>query len=210
MQLSETGANSFMSIAGESQPGSYVAPLKQSFNTLLLIMSGEAPHMIRQGEYGEQRIIVVEEQRTNRYEILLDEKRWIDAIQGVGDVNFQAITRGGREMDDILKQQAKTKKNTNDAADSIIDSSRHAGGYAGLAMLGVGLVVKGVSAAMAVEADTRCWQTLPGSIQPVALNLPSGKHKLNIYAFDDYEYSHNKIIEQSIRSDELNVILVFP
>ncbi len=203
-QLAQTGVDSFMSIAGEAQSDAYIAPLTQPFNTLLLIMSGEAPHMIRQGEYGEQRVIVLEAQPTNRYEILLDGERWFDAIQGVGDINFQAATRGGRQMDDVLSKQAKTKKTTYEIGDTFTDD------VGGLAGLFIGSIIKGVSAAMTVEADVRCWQTLPGSIQPVPLNLPPGEHKFDIYAFDGYVYSHHTPTNTDIRPGELNIVFVFP
>lgn len=203
-QLSETGINSLLSIAGEGQEREYVLPMVGDFNTLVLVMSGGGPYMLRQGEYGEQRVIVVEAQRTNRYEICLDGSQWFDAIQGVGDVNFQASTRGGREMDGILKRQASTKKTTSSIGDTFIQD---VGGVGGIA---VGLIFKAVSAAMTAQADIRCWQTLPGSIQPLPLMLSPGKHQLDVHAFDGYAHSHSNKIDIEVKPDNLTVVFVYP
>ncbi len=203
-KLSETGINSLVSLAGEGQDREYAMALTQDYNTLVLIMSGGGPYMMRQGQYGENRFIVIENQRTNRYEILLDGEQWVDAIQGVGDINFQASTRGGREMDGVLKRHAKAKHTTSEIGDTFI---QNVGGIEGIA---VGLLFKAVSSAMTAQADIRCWQTLPGAIQPVPLMLTPGKHQLDVHAFDGYAYSHNKLVEIDVAPEKLNIVFVYP
>jgi tetratricopeptide (TPR) repeat protein len=209
-QLAQTGVSSFKAIAGEEQDVEYIAPMMSSFNTLLLVMSGESPYMTRRGEYGEERVIVIESQSTNRYEVLLDDKKWHDALQGLGDINFQAATRGGREMDNVLKKHAKTKHATSEAGDAMLDMGSDVGGAGGLAVMGIGLIIKGISASMNAAADIRCWQTLPGSIQVLPLNLSAGMHEFDVHAFKGYQYSHCKTLQVDIQPQGLNIVFVFP
>jgi hypothetical protein len=51
---------------------------------------------------------------------------------------------------------------------------------AGLAMLGLGLVSKIVSAATTPEADTRTWNNLPLYLSFVAFELSPGQHTLTV------------------------------
>lgn len=164
----------------------YAAPLFEDWNTLVIVWSGKSPSMMRAGEYGEKRLIVKSPSPENRYEILVDEEQWRDAIQGFADVSFQATTRGGRVMDDVLANQAQVKDFTKDFGNALIDSADDVGGTGGLALLAVGLIVKGVSAAMNVEADIRCWQTLPDTFQVIPLNLKPGEHDLTVDCYDKY------------------------
>ena len=176
-QVSQVGLESFLSTADSGQDTAYLNPLMEpfSFNTLVLVMSGKGPLMERRGEYGENRIIVINDPPTNRFEVQLDETDWYDAIQGVGDINFQSSTRGGRMMDNVLAGHARTKRTTNQVGNAFLDAGRNTNNSeAAIVLMGIGLLVKGISATMTAAADIRCWQTLPASIQPLPLNLDPG------------------------------------
>jgi hypothetical protein len=154
------------------------------YNTLVVVWSGRAPTKSRAGQYGERSFLVLNRSRENRYEIGVDAAEpAYDGIDGVADINFQATTRGGRQMDNILKSQADVKAFTSGLGDALISSADDVGGYAGLAMLAVGLVSKGVSAATNAEADVRHWQCLPGALLVAPLKLPPGKHELVVEGY---------------------------
>ena len=101
----------------------------------------------------------------------------------LGDVNFQATTRGGRPMDGILAGKAKFKDNADVAGDVAMtagmmsvssgllnDSSSQlqAGALFGL----IGTIAKIASASTQPRADTRAWQPLPATLHAVALREP--------------------------------------
>jgi hypothetical protein len=195
--------------AMEKIDDAYGSPLFDEYNTLVIIWSGRSPSMVRAGQYGEQRMIVKNPSRENRYEVLVDGREWQDAIQGFGDVTFQATTRGGRMMDNVLANQAAAKAFTDGLGNAFIDAADDAGTpEAALAMLAIGLVVKGVGAAMNAEADIRSWQTLPDTFQVVPMTLAPGEHVLDINCFDQYIRTRNMKTKVSVEKKQVNVAFV--
>lgn len=196
-------------LTADSVDYDYVAPLFNDWNTLVVIWAGKAPSMIRTGEYGEQRTIVKNPSVENRYEVLVDEYQWHDAIQGFADVTFQATTRGGRMMDNVLANQAKIKDFTKGMGDAFIDAADDVGSpEAALVMLAAGLVIKGVSAAMKVEADIRCWRTLPDTFQVIPIDLAPGNHRLDIGCFDQYIKTRTVTAQITVENEPVNIAFV--
>jgi hypothetical protein len=104
------------------------------------------------------------------------------------DLCFQATTRGGRVMDHVLANKAVFKKTTDVAGNVALISggavlatqhSRDAQ-IAGMALLGVGLISKVISASTVPEADIRAWDNLPLHLSFVALELAPGPHTLQV------------------------------
>jgi hypothetical protein len=175
--------------AASAVPLQYVAPLTDgNYNTLLLIWSGRSPSKLRVGQYGEQTVYVINAPRDNRYEAAVDGGEPRDAIHGVADVRFQATTRGGRIMDNVLKSHAEFKGFTSSLGDSLISSAADNRNDAGsaLMLLAAGLIAKGVSAAAHAAADIRQWGTLPDSLQIVPLTLAPGQHRYAVQEYDQY------------------------
>jgi len=101
------------------------------------------------------------------------------------DLNFQAMTRGGRPVDAILNGKAEWKSNTEGASTALT-----AAGYtatlegavtnnqnlqsAGEIGMVVGLMGGLFAKAMTPAADMRTWSSLPAAIVLVAGQLPSG------------------------------------
>ena len=103
------------------------------------------------------------------------------------DLCFQATTRGGRVMDHVLANKA-VFKSTTDAVGNVgiiggavmAGTQRGAAQTAGLAMLGVGLISKIISASTTPAADIRAWDNLPLYLSFVALEMSPGPHTLTI------------------------------
>jgi len=164
---------------------SYYAPLVQQYNTLLLIWRGRSPEMRRTGEYGEERVLVKNPSIERHYEVQVDYSSWHDVIFGFANVSFQATTRGGREMDNVLADQASFKSTAHDIGDTLFDVADDVSDpYVALALLGAGLVSHGLGAATNVKADIRCWQTLPDEIAVVPLQLTAGVHQIQVDCYD--------------------------
>ena len=116
-------------------------------------------------------------------------------IAPADDLHFQAVSRGGRVMDHVLANKAVFKKTTDTIGNTAIltgaavgsmgamSGSRDAG-YAGLAILAIGLIAKGISAATTPTADIRCWDNLPQYLSLGLLQLPLGKHDATVEFID--------------------------
>lgn len=191
----------------------YVEPLLEpEFNTLLVVWSGECPSKQRAGKHGERAMLVVNPSSPNRYEINVDGETYYDAIQGVCDVSFQATTRGGRLMDNVLKSQAEFKEMTDGLGDSLINHSDDVSDpTAQLALLAIGLISKGVSAATNPEADIRQWATLPDTLQVLPLKLEPGAHQCLVEEYDGLVKTGERFARFEVSSDRLlNVVVVMP
>ncbi len=111
---------------------------------------------------------------------------WIDGeLRGptfmLADVDYQAQTRGGTEMEGIRRGKAVFKSVARTAGTTALilaagDESR--AGSRDKALIGAGLLV--VSALTASQADVRHWPTLPSSVQGAAFTVAPGVHEVRI------------------------------
>jgi tetratricopeptide (TPR) repeat protein len=151
------------------------ALLTGDYNALVVYPAGKSPRKMRVGVEGDTIIFDVPK---------LDIKPATASMNGnliegvamtnVADVCFQATTRGGREMDRILKGKASFKRTTVTVGRTMTEVGAQAGGLGGLAMALVGAAIQGVAGAVSPEADTRCWRTLPGEYDVLPLKLAPG------------------------------------
>jgi len=152
------------------------------FNALVVIWRGTAPQAVRSGRYGEIRLIQPGRINPNLvYSLQVDNT--VDApYPELGDINYQATTRGGRKMDNVLDNQASIKTATNVGGDAMIIAGAAGTGDSGadaVLILG-GILMKAISAAAHPEADTRFWHNLPAKFDIVPLRLAPGPHTLQL------------------------------
>lgn len=150
------------------------------FNAVVLLWNGTAPRMTRTGEYGEQRTIHPGTlPQTTHCSVLVDGIDY-DGTIGLGDLSYQATTRGGRLMDNVLGKQAQFKGTMNQGGNFLLQMSQQDYGN-DLVNLGVMLAAglfKATAAATRVEADIRFWQNLPCQFELLTLRLEPGVHPL--------------------------------
>lgn len=167
------------------------------FNTLVLLWNGIGPDMSRTGEYGEQRVIHPGTLPDKTLCSLMVNRADYDTIGGFGDVSFQATTRGGRVMDDVLGKQAAFKGTMDDSASMLLQMSQqdYGNGAVNLGMMAIAGICKATAAATKVEADIRHWKNLPCQMELLTLNLEPGTHDLIArhwrYATPVAEQEHN-------------------
>ena len=144
---------------------------------------GTPPSFVRGGQYGEHRGILPGGLPISDYEIIHNNMCY-GSIRGAASLGYQATTRGGRAMDNILSSQASFKGFTDDFGDSLIDAADDVGDpYVMLGLFVAGAISKGVSAATTVEADIRAWRTLPNEFQVVPMNLAPGNYEVRLCAY---------------------------
>lgn len=162
------------------------------FDTIAILWNGRGPRMMRTGEHGEQRIIVPGEISEEKFSVSLhDGNSDLNFINGLGNVNFQATTRGGREMDNVLKDKAAAKDALHATGSGLMavgagtlaasamnsfsnNSSNPYGMIAGLVMIGAGAGLDALSKSVNAEADTRNWRCLPYAMQFACFSSADG------------------------------------
>jgi tetratricopeptide (TPR) repeat protein len=198
-------------------------------NVLCFVEFGRGPRKIATGQYGEQLRFQVSPSRVRSAALSV-------AGQSLhflpwDNLNFQAVTRGGRVMDHILGNKAVFKQNANTvgnlalvgsaiAADNaykekrrvevdergrrrVVTETENSEGAENTAIaLGVlGLVSKIASAATQTQADIRTWDNLPQYLSFGSLRLPPGDHPAILQFFD----ADGRVIEDLTRRVTLPV-----
>ncbi|MEY4674052.1 MAG: hypothetical protein RL148_1836 [Planctomycetota bacterium] len=99
----------------------------------------------------------------------------------LADVDYQARTRGGTEMEGIRKGKAVFKSVARAAGQTALilgaldDSDK---GRRDKLIVGGALLL--ASVLTSTEADTRCWSTLPATVQGLCAEVPPGTHQLRV------------------------------
>lgn len=157
-------------------------------NVLVIVEYGPGPQKYGTGQYGEQlrfrtpgSPVVAAQIKTGSINL---------PVAPCDDLNFQAMTRGGRVMDHVLANKAVFKGTTDSIGDAAIitgavlaSERRHRNSAAdeiGLGLILVGLLSKGISAAATPEADIRTWDNLPQYISFATLKLAPGEHVVTV------------------------------
>ena len=170
--------------ADESFKLGELPPYKKEPNTLLFLEFGDGPRKYAAGEYGEQ--LRFESGRSPVKGAWVKVANKAIRIAPYDDVNYQAMTRGGRVMDHILANKAVFKSVTDDIGTAAIISGAvvgmhdHRNAEIGLGLVAAGVISKIFAAATTPNADTRAWNNLPGYISFVAVDLPPGSHTATI------------------------------
>ncbi len=150
------------------------------FNVLVLVPSGRCVDKTRTGADAEMVVFRQHVIPCEGPELYLDVQP-LDSVRclpvGV-DLEFQAMTRGGRRMDAILRGKAASRATTRGVGHAITEVGSNVGGFVGLGVALVGGAVQGAAGSMTAEADTRCWQTLPREFHTYALRLAPGNHEV--------------------------------
>lgn len=151
-----------------------------SGNLVVVAEVGMGPEKFAAGNEGELARFRPRWSAAHRAQVWIDGKlrgpTWM-----LADVDYQARTRGGSEMEGIRQGKAVFKSVSRAAGIGALylaagDSS--SAGARDKALVGAGLLV--LSALTATHADTRHWPTLPSTVQAAAFDVPPGEHTLRI------------------------------
>ncbi len=161
-------------------------PLDPAANVLVFVEFGRGPRKYAGGEYGEVLHFQPGTALARTAVLRIDDR--VVRMGPIDDVSYQATTRGGRVMDQILDNKAEFKATADNVGDAALvgaaisayqpRSHRSDGLTAGLAAVGV--LSKLVAAATTPEADTRCWDNLPNNLGFAALKLPPGEYAATV------------------------------
>ena len=187
-KMGDDGSDAFKRASAEaklSQP----PPYNTKANVLFFVDIGSGPTKYAVGEYAETLLFRAGVSPAQSVQIRVGEKTLY--VRPYDDLYFQATTRGGRVMDQILANKAGFKTAT-DAAGNVgligglgmAAAGRGDVRTAGLGLMAAGLLSKITSAATTPEADIRSWDNLPLYISFASLELPAGQYTTTIEFLD--------------------------
>ncbi len=160
-------------------------PYDPRANVLVFAEYGNGPTKFATGEYMEQ--LRFQPGVSPDHAALLRVDHQVARLDPYDDLNFQAVTRGGRVMDYILGRKAVFKSTTDTAgtvaliggAGLALTGNREAE-EAGLGLIAAGLISKGLSALTTPAADVRAWNNLPEYLSFAAVRLPAGQYTATV------------------------------
>ena len=153
-------------------------------NLVLLVECGMGPEKYAAGAEGELACFRPRWHPAARARVWLDD-RPMGQSHILVDVDYQARTRGGTEMEGIRKGKAVFKSVTRAAGVTALVLAAGDDSHSGArdkALAGFGLLL--LSALTASTADVRHWPTLPSTVQALALDVAPGDHRLRIQFLD--------------------------
>ena len=152
-------------------------------NVMIFVDYSTGPQKYAGGNVGQQLLYNIPPPTAGSARLTIDGKQHI-ALPPYDDIGFQAMTRGGRVMDQILGNKAQFKQNADTFGDATLTGAVIAANTSrsrdaqltAAALASVGLISKAFSAATQTRADTRCWDTLPRYLSFAAIHLSPGTH----------------------------------
>lgn len=186
-------------------------PPANSDTLLILAETGTGPLKFHAGRHGET--LGIREGLIGNYRLDAIVDGQTVGLQRAEDLFFQATTRGGRPVDDILAAKADTKDTLNDVGRAALmagagtlaysatnnhNNNNNDAAAAGLALLLIGVMAQAAADNVDAQADTRTWASLPHSIHlgtaPAATRLDIGRLELNDPAGRSVLSNHDAIL----------------
>jgi len=165
---------------------------QMAFNVLAVVWNGQGPTMMRGGNYGQTRLIACVDPPVQplQYAMTVNNHQPQDMLQWLGNLNFQASTRGGRRMDDRLATQAMIKGATEVTGWMMVGAGigmMYGSDEPEVQLAGMGVMIGGffvdvIGQLMNPLADIRCWQCLPAEFTVLPLQLPPGDQQATVVA----------------------------
>lgn len=149
--------------------------IKPEDDTLILVETGTAPRKVADGM--NHSYYVVRRGRgftENRVQMVMNGAA--TPLFPMEDIYYQAATRGGRPVDQILKGKAQFRSNTAGAGNFLLGSAvafQDSGANLGPATYvvgGIGAMSAFLSSRANAEADTRSWSALPDTIHVMTMS----------------------------------------
>ena len=168
-------------------------------NALIVAWIGRGADRTLGGEFDEKRFVRRGSPRGGLDAIAIrvgGEENY--SLPGLADLNYQATTRGRRMMDHVLDSKATAKRGLAASANVLLAFGANcftagaASGNVAFATVmfsvgglcvGIGCPTHFIGMAINAKADDRCWQSLPGQLVVVPLNIPRRKMKVELRGF---------------------------
>lgn len=186
-KLGGDGTDEFNRAVQNTRGMSRPPPYNKKANVLLFIEYGKGPKKFAAGAHSEQLKFAQDVSVVASINLRVGTNQY--PLIAYDDLQWQATTRGGREMDHILANKAVFKDATTATAIAAGATSlmlanpremmRHGTpGEAALIAGGIAAVAGVLAATTQTEADIRAWDNLPRYLTFAPLELPAGTHSI--------------------------------
>lgn len=162
-------------------------PYDKSNNVVAFIEFGRGPTKFAGGKHNRELLFTPGETGVERVRLVCGVLT--NEASAYDNLTFQAITRGGRVMDKILKNKSQFKTASGVVGDAALLGS--IGAAAAGADSNVQYIMIGISAASYLasfftkpDCDTRCWDNLPQCLSVASWPLPPGSHSVTVEFLD--------------------------
>lgn len=184
-------------------------------NAFVVVWAGTPPSYVRGGAHKEIRHVVpgkkcsfdfLSAQATSGDELLM--------TGGLADLNFQATTRGGREMDTVLSDKAAAKTGMEASGNILLIAGygcfsamgNNANADLVLGCVGGGCFLLGctfhvVGACINSDADIRSWKNLPGELIVLPMNLPEHDTEVSVRGYKGWDNIVCRTVKVPVHSD---------
>lgn len=165
--------------------------IKDDQDTLVLVETGTAPRKLGDGS-NHSYFVFRRGKGFKENRAVIDVAGTELPLYPMEDIYYQAATRGGREIDKILKGKASFRQTAGNISDALATGSTvvsRMGASDTIAGIGAGLAVVSAIAAFSSKpkADTRAWLSLPDTIHVATLSSkkqPAEKALVRFFAGD--------------------------
>lgn len=196
-------------------------------NVLVLIETGTSPRKVSDGPgHGELKYRRGKNFTEKRVQVSLDGATF-KAAYPMEDIYFQAATRGGRQIDKVLKDKVVFRERNLAMGSALSSVAETAMIMAPLANAGHAMgAVQGVAGGLAVigalqqyiainakpQADTRYWDNLPDMVHVALVKVAPGKHSAT-FRFTNENYVQvvdlaEKKVDFDVAGDKLSLVVV--
>jgi len=186
-RLGGDGSDEFNRAIKNTRGTSRPPPYNPKSNVLVFIEFGHGPKKFATGAHSEQLRFGEEFSAVSSVNVRLGSRQY--PLVAYDDLQWQATTRGGREMDHILANKAVFKDVTTGTAIAAGATSLMLGdprtmlqhgnpGEAALIAGGIAAVAGVLAATTSPEADIRAWDNLPRYLTFAALELSPGPQSI--------------------------------
>ena len=187
----------------------YDKMISNRHNVLIIRQVGNGPRKYREGQYGQTLIISKgSDAQEGVFEIYKNREK-IASANCLANTYFQASTRGGRSMDEILKIKAAVKLLALKVSETCDDIANEPGGDDGLKMGAsiVGLFAKLIHHGVDSRADIRYWEYLPAQLYVATAKLKPGEHELQIRSGNSESSYTNEKVKIQVHKNKSVVII---
>jgi tetratricopeptide (TPR) repeat protein len=170
--------------------------METNSNVIIIIETGKSPRKVADGPgHAELKFRRGRNFMEDRVEISINGGNFFE-LYLMEDIFWQASTRGGRQIDKILKGQVIFKQTQERVGTTVTDISSPAmvvspffkntkGIQSASAALGIfGVAEMALAARVRPHADTRYWDNLPDKIHVHLAYLPEGEHQIKVHFKD--------------------------
>jgi hypothetical protein len=164
-------------------PTNHVLENPGAGNLILLVDVGLGPEKYATGD-GESLAAFRPRHNTEREAEVFFNGESLGRTEIMTDLYYQAVTRGGTEMEGIRQGKAVFKSLTGVGGVVLLNEGLNNSGSQGTnqTLIGLGLLL--VSMLTDSRADVRHWTILPETVQVLAAEVPPGEHELRLEFLD--------------------------